>query len=144
MFLGRLVDQKVNLPFLCQGQIAEGTQTSICMAADDFPVVAGLIEELTGSMAADVTIIPSVGTLTLFPHQSSFKILGKVLSLFGKHDLPVHSLCTSISALAVNTDFGLLDRCAEVLQNVFRLPENHSPFRQQLPRRLVEQIKKRW
>lgn len=144
VLFGRLTRLEINLPFMCQGVTTGGTHTSLCMSAGDFPTVAALIEEVLGQLDSGPDIIPSVGTLTVFPHQSSLKILGTVLSLFGQHNLPVHGLCTSISALAVNTDYQLLDRGAEVLQTVFRLPDNHSPFRQQLPRRLAEQIKKSW
>jgi hypothetical protein len=77
-----------------------------------------------------VEIIPSVGTLTLFPHRNSYKILGLLMHFFGKHGFPVHSLGTSISTIALNTDYILLDEITEKLQKVFELPENHAPFRQ--------------
>lgn len=142
VLLNQLTLQKINLPFLCRGTAAGGTAISFCVAPSELSVAAGLVDEVIRSPEVRPEIIQSVGILTLYPHQSSLRVLGLVLSLFGQQGLPVHGLCTSISALAVLTDYRLLDRGAEVLQTVFRLPENHSPFHQQLPRRLAEQVKK--
>lgn len=104
------------------------------MTATDYALGGELIdnllhphEKLCSKVAA------SVGTLTLFPHQSSLNKLGLVLTMFGKHGLPVYGMNSSISALAINTDYHRLDEAAELLKTVFLLPENHAPFRQHLP-----------
>jgi hypothetical protein len=40
-------------------------------------------------------------------------------------------MASSISAIAVNTEFNALDSIAEKLQTEIILPENHAPFRQE-------------
>jgi aspartokinase len=54
-----------------------------------------------------------------------------VLQVFSEHDLPIHGMTSSLSALCINTDYDLLDRAADLLLKVFDLPEDHSPFRYQ-------------
>lgn len=129
-FLDETAENKINLPFLCLDTIC-GTRASVCLAVEDSERQR---EVLSGFLRRGPVIpewIPSTGSLTLFPHQSRLKTLGALLEIFGKNRIPLYSLCSSISALVVNTDYHQLNQAARALQTVFHLPENHSPFRQQ-------------
>lgn len=129
-FLDGLAEDQINLPFLCLNTIF-GTRASVCMARKDFEQQR---EQLSDFLLRDLVTppwIPSTGSLTLFPHQSRLKILGALLEIFGKNRFPLYSLCSSISALVVNTDYHQLGPAAEAMEALFQLPENHSPFRQQ-------------
>jgi len=103
------------------------------MTATDYALAGKLIDNLLQPHKISSEVTTSVGTLTLFPHQASLNILGLVLTIFGQHELPVYGMNSSISALAINTDYHRLDEVAQLLKSAFLLPENHAPFRQHLP-----------
>lgn len=124
-----LAKDKVNLPFLCFDTIL-GTRASVCMARDDFIQRRRSVSEFLQRYIIDSAEPLSTGSLTLFPHQSRLKVFGALLEIFGKNRLALYSVCSSLSALVVNTDFHQLNRAAEVMEEVFLLPENHAPFRQ--------------
>ena len=128
-FLGELAEEKINLPFLCVHSLHGGCAT-VCMSRKDFDqqASAGNAAQPSGICAH---LQPSTGSLTLFPHQSRLKILGTLLDIFGKNGFPLYSLCSSISALVINTAYSQLEQAARALQSSFILPDNHAPFRQQ-------------
>jgi hypothetical protein len=126
----RLIAEKdINIPFLCHSVVTMIPESCFCVDRSELYKVQQILD-CSPFQNQHVDIIPSVGTLTLFPHRNSYKLLGLLMHFFGSHGFPVHSLSTSISTIALNTDYILLDEIAEKLQNVFKLPENHAPFRQ--------------
>ncbi len=146
--LRRLSEHRINLPFMCSSVAGDAIHSTFCVAAGDFAQVEMLLEanplqsepaplfSLGGvpgpgslSLRDQLQIIRGVGTLTLFPHRRSFALLGRVVEILGKSGLVIHSLCTSISALAINIDYPLLDLAVEVLERITELPDNHAPFR---------------
>ena len=143
--LHRLVEHRINLPFVCTGRAGAAIRSTFCVAAGDFTLVERLLSASPLSeqgshrpgLDQQVTIIHRVGTLTLFPHRRSLALLGRVIERVAASGMVIHSLCTSISALAINIDYQLLDRCVESLEDIVHLPENHAPFR---PEFCVRQI----
>ena len=134
-FLGELAEEKINLPFLCLNTVNGGC-AAVCLSRKDFDQyrsAAALQPPATGA-----ELITSTGSLTLFPHQSRLKTLGVLLEIFGHNRLSLYSLCSSISALVINTDYCRLEQAAKILQTCFQLPENHAPFRQQTKRDRTE------
>jgi hypothetical protein len=126
----RLIAEKdINISFLCHSMVTTIPESCFCVDRSELYKVQQILN-FSSFQNEHVEIIPSVGTLTLFPHRNSYKILGLLMHFFGKHEFPVHSLGTSISTIALNTDYILLDEITEKLQKVFELPENHAPFRQ--------------
>jgi len=124
-----LAERDINLTFLCHAGLSGNIESIFCIDRADLGKVQQIL--IRSSLPNEqVQIIPSIGTLTLFPHRNEMKLLGLVIGLFGKHGFPVHSFSTSISAIAFNTDYSLLDEITERLQDIFVLPENHAPFRQ--------------
>ncbi len=130
--LSHLASRQINLSFLCLDETSGGC-VSFCMTKTDYALVGELIDNLLQPHKICSEVAASVGTLTLFPHQSSLNILGLVLTIFGQNELPVYGMNSSISALAINTDYHRLDEAAERLKALFLLPENHAPFRQHPP-----------
>lgn len=128
--LQSLTAKKINIPFLCSS--AKNSKykdtTTFCVAQIDYEsvkkIICSDILHLSTWFSTD-----SVGTVTVFPHKNSFLILGKILSIFADRNFPVYSISSSISALAVNSDYNQLDNIALNLQQHFELPENHAPFR---------------
>jgi hypothetical protein len=126
----RLIAEKnINIPFLCHSVVTRIPESCFCVGRSELYKVQQILN-CSSFQNEHVEIIPSVGTLTLFPHRNSYKILGLLMHFFGRHGFPVHSLSTSISTIALNTDYILLDEISEKLQKVFELPGNHAPFRQ--------------
>ena len=137
-----LAGSRINIPFICHS-ISDCSanysanhsenyreKSSFCVLSSDLERVQELLT-FSSFTSRSVRIIPSVGTLTLFPHKNSFRLLGLVIGCFGKNQYPIHSLATSISAIALNTDYCLLDDIAGELQTIVTLPENHAPYRQE-------------
>lgn len=147
--LQHLSMRRVNLPFVCTSTGGAEMHSTFCVATADFAVIASFLDGFSPqaeqvcqssvglSLRDRLKIIPRVGTLTLFPHRRSLVLLGRVVEILTEAGIVIHSLCTSISALAVNIDYLLLDRAVDVLGKIVELPDNHAPFR---PEFCVRQI----
>lgn len=134
----RLIAEKnINIPFLCYSTSEKTPKTCFCVESTDFEVVSKILDS-TVPDTTRIKIVPSVGTFTIFPHRYSFDLIGHVLKIIGEGNFPLYSLSTSISALALNTDYHLLDQLAENLMTIVELPENHAPFRQEFKLKQLE------
>ena len=124
-----IAERNINITFLCHSVVTKIPESIFCVDHSDLGEVQQILN-VSLLQNEPVNIIPSVGTLTLFPHRNDFMLLGQVINFFGEHKFPIHSLSTSISAIALNTDYVLLDKITEKIQAILALPENHAPFRQ--------------
>ena len=124
-----IAEKNINIPFLCHSVFTKTPETIFCVESTELKAIQKILKA-AAFPDEHVNIIPSVGTLTLFPHRNELKLLGLLIDLFSNCNFPVYSFSTSISAIALNTDFLLLDNIAEKLQSILLLPENHAPFRQ--------------
>jgi len=142
----RIAEKRINMPFICAGAM----RSTFCVAAADFVFLEKLLDSHTQpskqtclkppadpAVCDQLQITHRVGTLTLFPHRRSLVMLGQVVEILGQAGIVIHSICTSISAVALNLDFHLLDLAVEVLEKIVELPDNHAPFR---PEFSVKQI----
>lgn len=144
----RLAGQRINLSFVCTCSVGETIRSTFCLAAGDFAAVEMLLEAGSSpdepvsrrpqdpvagpggpSLRAQLEVIHRVGTLIIFPHQRSLLLLGRVIETLARAGIAIHSLCTSISALAINIDYLLLDRAVDALDTIVELPDNHAPYR---------------
>lgn len=126
-----IVQKRINIPFLCHSSTTyPNHRSSFCISCKDYPALQNLLH-FSSFNNLNIKIIQSVGTITLFPHKNSFHLLGHLIQAFGKFKFPIYSMSSSISAIALNTDFLSLDMVAEKLQEVVILPDNHAPFRQE-------------
>lgn len=127
--LQQIAKKHINVTFLCHSKVIQSIETVFCVEVGDIDAVRKLIKA-SPFQGDDIDLTSSVGTITFFPHRNEFSLMGRILQFFGANDFPVHSLSTSISAIALNTDYILLDAIALKIQNVLSLPDNHAPFRQ--------------
>ncbi len=134
--LGELAEEKINLPFLCLQAVNDGC-AAVSLSRKDFDQFWP-DSDAAQSFGVGTELISSTGSLTLFPHQSRLRTLGAMLEIFAENRLSLYSLCSSLSALVINTDFCQLERAAQVLQTSFQLPDNHAPFRQQTKHDKIE------
>jgi aspartokinase len=128
--LGAISHQQINITFLSLSATENEVNISFCVDKDQYITVQGLLDSVIGNRH-QTQCIPSVGTLTIFPHRNSLRFIGKIIQSFSDNKLPIYGLCTSISALSINTDYSLLEHALRVLQEVIELPENHAPLRQE-------------
>ena len=101
------------------------------MAAEDInrtkEVVAG-----EPRLSESLEFVPGVGTLSIFPHHSNLKLLGLSFYVFGKQNLPLYGMASSISSLTFITDYSRLDEAVSTLLEYMDLPPNHAPFRPEI------------
>ncbi len=128
--LKAIAAKQINISFFTLSQGPDKVTASFCVDADDHLIVQELVAR-TIQDPKRITCLPSIGTLTVFPHRNSFTLLGRVIQSFSDNQLPVYGLCTSISALSVITAFQSLDPAIKALETIIQLPENHAPFRQE-------------
>lgn len=125
--LHRTFSAKVNIPHLHQGYVHGGIQTSLCIPAEEF---SGLqFEASIDASKCTARLLPSVGTISLYPHGRDISFAAKVLHSLSINSIPVYGMSTSVSALVLHTDFSILDEAVEQILKVCHLPENHSPLR---------------
>lgn len=124
-----IAEQNINISFLTHSVFTKRPESIFCVDCAALDAIQQILK--SSSWPAEfINIIPSVGTLTVFPHRNELKLLGLIINFFGTCAFPVHSFSTSISTISLNTDYLHLDSIADKLQSVLLLPENHAPFRQ--------------
>ncbi len=98
---------KINLPHLHQKLVDQEMQTTICIAAGDYHCLKNMLEaELQHIWSR---ILPSVATLSLFPHGSDIGFVATVYAIFTENNIPVYGMSSSVSALVVHTDYSEID-----------------------------------
>jgi hypothetical protein len=121
----RLTDRQINLTGVTL-DAEEGFQSGLCcISAEDRLSV----EETLQAFSGPFEIQSSVGTITIFPHQSRLDLMGRLLSTLGQIGLPIYGMASSFSSLTIITDYVRLDDAVSAVCRVVRLPENHAPFR---------------
>lgn len=128
--LGAIAGKHIPITYFTLTADAGESCLTFCVEAEHQIAVKGILAACVKAPER-LQCLPSVGTVTIFPHRNSLTLLGRVIRAFATTRLPVYGLCTSISALSVNTDFQSLEMAITALESVVELPENHTPFRQQ-------------
>lgn len=126
-----LAEKQINISFISSTYLSGRIHESCCVAIEDDGKVRSLIDS-EPALTRNVKFIPSVGMISVFPHQSRPRILGLSLHALGKARVPVYGLASSISALTFVTDYGRLDVAASALKEYLELPPNQAPLRPQL------------
>ncbi len=138
----RIAEKRINMPFVCAGAIGGETVGTFCIAATDFVFLEKLLDShpplidpacrqpsVGLSLRNQLQIRHGVGTLTVFPHRRSLAMVGEIIKMLGQAGIVIYSLCTSISAVAINICYKSLDPAVLVLGKKLELPDNHAPFR---------------
>ncbi|MEE4241010.1 MAG: hypothetical protein V2I36_06060 [Desulfopila sp.] len=118
---------KISIPHLHQGLDGSATQTTLCLAADDFSLLeSGIRQKTEGGWRR---FLPSVGTISIFPHGYDMGLFARVSKALANRGIPVCGMSSSVSAIVYHTDFSLLDRAVEAVLTVCELPLHHTPHR---------------
>ena len=126
-FLKLMGENRINLPFLCDAARDSRISGTYCILSEDIPKAKQIIN-WDKPLTTCLEYLPSVGSISVFPHNFNLAFIGVVLRLMGQSGAPLHGLATSISALTMITDFSLLEETATYLAGHVALPGNHSPF----------------
>lgn len=132
-----IAGRRINITYFSSSATSGQISVSLCVEAAHHMAVNGILRTAVKS-PQHLQCMPSVGTLTVFPHRNSFVLPGRILQAFAVNNLPIYGLCTSISALSVVTAFNRLDSAITALGDIVELPRNHSPFRQELTIRQIQ------
>ncbi len=126
-FLKLMGENRINLPFLCDAARDTRTSGTYCILSEDIPRAKRAIAG-DETLATRLKYLPSVGSISVFPHNFNMAFIGAILRLMGQSGAPLYGLATSISAMTMITDFSRLKQTAEYLTRHVSLPGNHSPF----------------
>jgi len=129
-----LLSQKINMEFLTHStQRNNYHQLTFCVSQDKFsPVLEILKKEHSLPIGWEISSRGNVGIITIFPHQSALKILGIVMVSWTSQSIPIYGIATSLSAISFITDYQLIDKAIQVVQDLFHLPEDHSPLKPEI------------
>ena len=73
-----------------------------------------------------------VGIISIFPHHSAIKILGVIMVSWAERSIPIYGISTSLSAISFVTDYHVIDKAVEVVQDLFQLPDNYAPLKPEI------------
>ena len=123
--------KKINLPFASTTFLRGNFQASCCVLHKDKNRVTDIINSVE-SLKKQIQFINGLGMLSVFPHQSSLKLLGISLYALGNAHIPLFGMSSSISTLTFITDYTILEKAVASLLNYLDIPANHAPFRPNL------------
>jgi hypothetical protein len=126
-FLKLMGENRINLPFLCDAARPSSKSGVYCILSEDIPRAKRIIAR-DETLATRLEFFPSVGSISVFPHNFNLAFMGAMLRLMGQSGAPLYGLATSIAALTMITDFSRLEQTAAYLGQHVALPGNHSPF----------------
>ena len=122
----RLAEHAINVTFLSLACHARDIVSSCCVSIKAQDEVRDLIAS-DPNLEGHIQFFPSVGMVSLFPHQNSMAVLGRALKAFGKAHLPLYGMGSSLSSLTFITDYARLGDAAEEIEKALESPSN-APF----------------
>ena len=129
-----LASQKSNIAFLTyKTNKDKRCQLSFCLNQDQSPRASKILNQ--GLQLPPVWEMKSrehVGMITVFPRHSALAILGVVLASWGAESIPIYGIATSLSAVSFITDYRIMDRAIEAVQDSLQLPGNRAPIKSEL------------
>ena len=125
-----LSENKTNISMLSRIMDDKSIRTDCSVAEDDLHKIYNLISPFP-ELKERMKVLHNLGAISIYPHQSRMKLLGKILFAFGKRKIPVYNMTSSISSFTFLTECDCLDIAVEALEENFMLPENHAPFQRQ-------------
>jgi aspartokinase len=113
-----LTEMRINIHYLSRITFEKKSYTSFCIAPEAEEQVRSIVEADL-CLKNQVTYVPSVGLLSLFPHQFNLSVVGKSLRALRKSSISVFGMATSISSITFITEYGQLDKAEGILRELF-------------------------
>jgi len=129
-----LLSQKINMEFLTYYPNRNSYhQLTFCISQDKFSTTSEILKkEGLLPIGWKIRSREQVGIITIFPHQSAIKILGVIMVSWAAQSVPIYGIATSLSALSFVTDYQLINKAIEGIQEIFQLPEDHAPLKPEI------------
>ncbi len=140
-FCQTLVYKQVNLVFLSKTDNDKNSQISLCTAITDQVRVREVVAAEPG-MASCAEFVSPVGLVSIFHHQFSLKMLGLVMSIFGRVPLPLYGSASSLSSLIFITDYDQMNRAVEAIREHLDVPSDQIYLRPETRVVQSQEIKK--
>jgi hypothetical protein len=115
----RLAEHAINVAFLSSACHARDMASSCCVSIKVQDEVRDLIAS-DPDLEGRILLFPSVGMVSLFPHQNNMAVLGRALQAFGTVRLPLYGMGSSLSALTFITDYARLGEAAEAIKKALK------------------------
>lgn len=122
-----LRENKINMPFISTA-LSKGNQLfTCCISSADIKCVKDFVA-VTDVLNGKVVFVSDVGLLSVYPHRSSFKLLG--LSLCGLADagIQVLGMASSVSSLTFVIKHAMFNKAVSALMNYLDIPEGYIPL----------------
>jgi aspartokinase len=129
-----LASQKINMEFLTYYQNRNSYhQLTFCINQEKFLYTSEIFKK-EGSlpMRWGINCREHVGIISIFPHHSAIRILGVIMVSWAERSIPIYGISTSLSAISFVTDYHVIDKAVEVVQDLFQLPDNHAPLKPEI------------
>ena len=139
-----LIYQKINMEFITYYPNRNSYhKLTFCISQDKFSTTSEILKK-EGSlpMGWEISSRGHVGIITIFPHQSAVKILGVIMVSWAAQSIPIYGIATSLSAISFVTDYHLIEKTIENIQDLFQLPKNHAPIKPEIHYYQSTEVKK--
>ncbi len=125
-----LAENEINISMI--SRITDGkTDRSDCSVSEDnLERIFELIDPYPG-LKKRINVLRGLGAISIYPHKSRMNLMGRVLMAFGRKNIPLYNMTSSISSFVFLTECRYLDNAVEALKEYFTLPENHAPFKRE-------------
>ena len=138
-----LLSQKISMEFLTHSTHRnKHHQLTFCISQDKFSAISEILKKKRFlPIGWEINSRGQVGIITIFPHQSAIKILGVIMVSWAAQSIPIYGIATSLSAISFVTDYQLIDKAIDVIQDLFQLPEDHAPLKPEIRYRQSDIVK---
>jgi len=126
-FFQLLQENQINIPLVLVTGMEEKIHSSCCVDNKDIKLVKKLAD-FEPWLKENVELISDVGSVTLFPHHSNLKLLGLSFYIFGKAQLPIYGMASSISSLTFITGYSKLNEVVSELRKKMDFSSSHTPL----------------
>lgn len=121
-----LKKNRINMPFISTVFSCGHFRFTCCISAKDTHFLKSLIEA-TDSLKQQVRFVDDIGLISVFPHQSSFNILGLSLCALDNAGIALLGMASSMSSLTFVAKYAMLDEAVHSLMNYLELPIGYVP-----------------
>jgi aspartokinase len=132
---------QINMPFLSVTRNGKKMHLSCCVSVEDKTRIKDLFHS-ESILSSSAECISGVGLLSIFPHQSSMKILGLSLQALGEACLPIYGLASSLSALTFVMDYTHLNKAVTSLREYLDIPPDQVFLKPEIQIRQIGSYKK--